>query len=332
MQAVICARLGQISDLRLGAFPEPVITSKQVLIHVAIAGVNFPDQLIVKGQYQASPALPFVPGFEVAGTVLSVGPAVEGLAPGDRVVALTHGNHGGYAEMAVADSDRVMVMPAGLEFESAAAFYSSYGTAYHALIQRGYLKAGETLVVLGAGGGLGLAAVEIGKLLGARVIAIAGSDAKLEAAHRHGAEFCINHNQEDVRVRIDTLTAGQGADVCMDSVGGKLFDIMSRKMSWNGRLLVLGFASGIIPALSANLPMLKCYQMVGVFWDSFCRRYPETNRQNFVQLFAWFKDGLIRPEIHHVYALDDFRLALDELGRGQCIGRVLLDVRAERPN
>jgi NADPH2:quinone reductase len=326
MRAVICNALGNPGGLHLGEFPEPEFGASQVLIDVAVAGVNFPDQLIVKGQYQASPPLPFVPGFEVAGTVLHAGSAVDDLAAGDRVIALTSGNHGGYAQRAVADADRTIALPAGIDFETAAAFYSSYGTACHALVQRGQLKTGETLVVLGAGGGLGLAAVAIGKILGATVIAVASSDAKLLAAQRHGADHCVNYKTEDLKRRIDELTGQRGADVCLDPVGGDLFDIMSRKMNWNGRLLVLGFTSGTIPSLRVNLPMLKCYQLVGVFWDSFCRRFSEENRENFRRLFGWLGQGLIRPEIHQAYRLDQFQEALAALATGQCTGRLLLKI------
>lgn len=325
MRAVICARLGDVGDLRLGELPDPLVGPDQILIDVAFAGMNFPDQLIVKGQYQASPTVPFVPGFEVAGTVRGLGAKVGHLAVGDRVIALTSGNHGGYAERAVADADRTIVLPGSVGFETAAAFYSSYGTAYHALTQRGQLKAGETLVVLGAGGGLGLAAVEIGKALGATVIAVAGSEAKLAAATRHGADHAINHRTADVKGEIAALTNGDGADVCLDPVGGELFDIMARRMNWNGRLLVLGFTSGTISSLPANLPMLKCYQLVGVFWDSFSRRFPDENRRNFDQLFRWLDEGRLMPEIHRIFRIEDFQAAFGELASGDAIGRLLLD-------
>lgn len=326
MKAVVCGTLGPIEDLRIGELPMPQPGSNQVLVKVGIAAMNFPDQLIVKGQYQASPQLPFAPGFEVAGTVVSIGNGVSGIRPGERVAALTLGSHGGYAEFAVADADRVVAIPASMALEPAAAFYSSYGTAYHALVQRGQLKSGETIVVLGAGGGLGLAAIQIAKALGARVIAVAGSQAKLDAARQSGADACINHHVDDVKAQIGSLTAGKGADVCLDPVGGALFDIMSRQMAWNGRLLVLGFTSGIIPSLRANLPMLKCYQLVGVFWDSFSARFPEENRWNFEQLFAWLSEGRITPQIDSIFGFQEYAAALGRLVQGSATGRLLLRV------
>ena len=326
MRAVICEKLGPMEALDLGEALEPEVGPHQLLIDVAVAGVNFPDQLIIKGQYQAMPELPFSPGFEVAGVISAIGEGISDFAVGERVIALTHGSHGGYAEKALADEDRVIAIPQNWEMEAAAAFYSSYGTAYHALVQRGQLKAGETLVVLGAGGGVGLAAIDIAKAIGAKIIAVAGSDDKLEAGKKHGADFCINHKTEDVKARLQALTAGKGVDVCIDPVGGELFDVLSRQMGWNGRLLVLGFASGSIPSLRVNIPMLKCYQLVGVFWDSFCKRFPDENRRNFTQLFAWYDEGLIHPEIQSSYRLEQFALALKELERGQSIGRIVLRV------
>lgn len=326
MRAVICEKLGRMEDLYLGEAAIPEVGPDQVRIDVAVAGVNFPDQLIVKGQYQATPELPFSPGFEVAGVISAIGERISDLAVGERVIALTHGNHGGYAEKALADGNRVIPIPQNWALETVAAFYSSYGTAYHALVQRGQLKAGETVVILGAGGGVGLAAIDIAKILGAKIIAVAGSDAKLDAAKKHGADFCINHKTEDVKARLQTLTAGKGVDVCLDPVGGALFDVLSRQMGWNGRLLVLGFASGSIPSLRVNIPMLKCYQLVGVFWDSFCKHFPDENRRNFTQLFAWYEDGLIHPEIQSSYKLEQFDLALKELESGQSVGRILLHI------
>jgi NADPH2:quinone reductase len=326
MKAVVCKELGKLEDLRLEDFPAPEPGPDEVLIKVAIAGVNFPDQLIVKGQYQASPALPFVPGFEVAGSIVAVGSSVEGLAPGQRVAALTTGQHGGYAEYAVARTGGVVVLPDDMSFEEGTAFYSSYGTACHALVQRGHLAAGETLVVLGAAGGVGLATIELGKAMGANVIAVASSDEKLETARRHGADHLVNYRTEDLKTRIEALTGGRGADVCMDPVGGKLFDVMSRRMAWDGRLLVVGFASGTIPSLPVNLTLLKSYQVAGVFYGAFSDRFPEENRRNFDRMFAWHAQGLIHPEIQEIFPLDRFDLALAALTSGEAKGRLLLKV------
>ena len=326
MRAVVCRQLGKIEDLRLEELPKPDPRPDEVLIKVAIAGVNFPDQLIVKGQYQASPALPFAPGYEVAGTIEAVGSAVQGLAPGQRVAALTTGQNGGYAEYAVARTGGAVVLPDDMSFEAGAAFYSAYGTAYHALVQRAHLAVGETLVVLGAAGGVGLATIELGKAMGANVIAVASSDEKLETARRHGADHLVNYRTEDLKTRIEALTDGKGANVCMDPVGGKLFDVMSRRMAWNGRLLVVGFASGTIPNLPVNLTLLKSYQVAGVFYGAFSERFPDENRRNFDQMFAWHSQGLIHPEIEETFPLDQFGLALARLTSGDAKGRLLLKV------
>lgn len=234
MIGAVCNALGPVESLVVGETEAPVVGIDDVLIEVEAAGVNFPDNLIIKGEYQVRPPLPFVPGFEVAGVVRSVGDAVTRFSSGDRVMGLTKGGWGGYAQLAVASSNAVELVPDGMDFETAAAFYSSYGTACHALVQRGRLTEGETVVILGAAGGVGLAAVELAKAMGARVIAVAGNEEKLVAAREHGADKTVDYTQDDLRTSVLNLTDGRGADVCLDSVGGDAFDAMSRAMARNG--------------------------------------------------------------------------------------------------
>jgi NADPH2:quinone reductase len=247
MIAAVCHAYGPADSLRIEEFPAPQAGPGDVLIAVDAASVNFPDNLMINGKYQVKPELPFVPGFEVAGTVLEVGAAVSRVSPGQRVMALVKDGHGAYAEEAVAAENAVAPIPDGMSAVVATAFYSAYGTSCHALVQRGRLSAGETLLILGAAGGIGLAAIEIGKALGARVIAAASGEAKLAAARRHGADEVIDYRSEDLRQRVLALTGGRGVDVCLDGVGGDAFDTVTRTMARKGRLLVVGFASGRIP-------------------------------------------------------------------------------------
>ena len=284
MKAVLCKAFGPADTLVLEEVASPEPKKNEVLIEVHAAAVNFPDTLIIEGKYQVKPPFPFSPVGEAAGIVAAVGEKVSHLKPGDRVMALT--GWGSFAEQVAAPAYNVMPIPKGIDFNSAAAFGMTYGTSMHALKQRANLKAGETLLVLGASGGVGLAAVEIGKAMGARVIAAASSAEKLEVARAAGADELINYSSEDLKERVKALTGGQGADVIYDPVGGDLFDAAVRAINWNGRLLVVGFASGRIPELPVNLALLKGASVVGVFWGSFAQRQPQDNLANFQQLFA----------------------------------------------
>jgi NADPH2:quinone reductase len=328
MIAAVCHAYGPPESLHIEDFPEPRMGPGDVRVAVDAASVNFPDNLIIEGKYQVKPELPFVPGFEVAGTVIEVGSSVARFRAGDRVMALVKNGHGGFAEQAVAEEVAVDPIPAGMDPVTATAFYSAYGTSCHALVQRGRLTAGETLLVLGAAGGVGLASIEIGKALGARVIAAAGGSAKVEAARRHGADDVIDYRTEDLRERILALTGGAGVDVCLDGVGGDVFDTVSRSMARNGRLLVVGFASGRIPRVPTNLLLLKEYEVVGVYWNNFVAAEPEGRRRNSRLLAALHASGQLRPDVLRTFELRDLPRALRAVQDRGVIGKLVVTVRA----
>jgi NADPH:quinone reductase len=304
--------------------PTPRPGPQQVLIEVHAAGVNFPDTLIIEGKYQYKPEFPFSPGGEVAGIVRAVGSEVSGLTPGDRVLAPV--GWGGYAEMALAEAWRVVKIPDSMDFDTAASFILTYGTSHHALKDRAQLAPGETLLVLGAAGGVGLAAVEIGKAMGARVIAAASSEDKLQVCRQHGADACIDYRQENLRERLKELTDNRGVDVVYDPVGGDLCDPALRSMAWNGRYLIVGFAAGTIPAPPLNLPLLKGCSLVGVFWGAFARKQPQRNAANLVEMFQWFREGRLRPHICARYPLERAAEAMRALLNREAKGKVVLTV------
>jgi NADPH:quinone reductase len=324
VRAVVCTGYGPPEDLVVKDVPAPSPGVGQVLIAVRAAGVNFPDTLIIQGKYQFKPAPPFTPGGEVAGVVTAVGGGVTAFAPGDHVVALVP--FGGYAEQVVAGEAQLVAMPEGLDFERAASALTTYGTTQYALAVRARLAPGETLLVLGAAGGVGLAAVELGKLLGARVIAAASSAAKLETCKRHGADELIDYATEDLKTRVKELTDGHGADVIYDPVGGSFTEAALRASAWNGRLLVVGFASGEIPRLPANLTLLKGSSIIGVFWGAWMARDPHAARVLHGELLTWIRDGRIRPRLHARYPLDDASRALRELLDRKVQGKTVLVV------
>lgn len=324
MKALICRHYGPPESLILEDRPSPEVGNKQVRIQVHACGVNFPDTLIVEGKYQYKPEMPFSPGAEVAGIVESVGPGVTRFKPGDRVIGLT--GWGGYAEQLATDEERLLPLPETMDFIIGAGFGMAYGTSMHALTQRAQLQPGETLLVLGAGGGVGLAAVEIGHLMGARVIAAAGSQEKLDIARASGADEILNYREESIKDRVKALTDGRGADVIYDAVGGDAFDESLRCINWNGRLLVVGFASGRIPQAPANLALLKGCAIVGVFWGRFRSEEPEENRRNFQQLFEWHANGKLKPHISHVLPLEQGTEAMRILTRREAIGKVVLSM------
>lgn len=322
MKAVLCKQYGPPSTLVVEEVPSLKAGDGQVVIEVHACGVNFPDTLIIEGKYQFKPDLPFSPGGEVAGIVKEVGPGVTRLRRGDRVIAAT--TWGGYAQEAVAQAERVIPMPEGLDFETAAGFLLAYGTSHHALKDRAELKAGETVLVLGAAGGVGLAAIDIAKLMGARVIAAASSDEKLKVCREHGADETINYTTEDLRERIKALTDGRGVDVVYDPVGGDLSEPALRGMAWRGRFLVVGFAAGAIPNLPLNLPLLKGCAIVGVFYGGFMRNEPARNEENQRELVAWIKEGKLRPHIYAVYPLERAAEAMHDLTNRKVTGKVVL--------
>ena len=305
--------------------PDPEPAPGEVRIAVRCAGVNFPDMLLIAGTYQMRPEPPFAPGFEVAGVVSAVGDGVTGFDVGDRVMAYTP--HGGYAEEVVTPSGTVFPIPDAVSFADAAVIPIAYGTSYHALTDRGRLAEGEVLVVLGASGGVGLAAVELGKLLGATVIGCVGSGWKADAVAERGADHVIDSSAEDVRERVLELTGGRGADVVYDPVGGEATDTALRYLAWRGRLLVIGFASGRIADIPANRLLLKGAEAVGVFWGQFAEREHVANAENFRWLLDRVAAGALRPPISRSYPLQEAAAAMEALANRQAIGKLVLVVR-----
>jgi NADPH2:quinone reductase len=322
MKAIQCVEWGGPERLRVADLPLPAPAAGEVRIRVAAAGVNFPDALIIQKKYQVQPQLPFVPGTEVAGTVEAVGAEVSGLRAGDTVVAFV--GIGGFAEYVCARKEQVAPLPPSVELAVAAGFTLTYATSQHALAGRGQLKRGETLLVLGAGGGVGLAAVELGKLAGARVIAAASSGEKLEAARRLGADELIDYSSTDLREAIRSLTDGRGVDVAYDPVGGAHTVAALRALAWRGRLLVIGFAAGEIPQLPANLLLLKEVSAVGVYWGEFAKRDPAANRALLSQLFGWLSEGKLRPFVSKQYPLDETPQALQDLLARRAVGKLVI--------
>ncbi|RRV73018.1 NADPH:quinone oxidoreductase family protein [Pseudomonas sp. p99-361] len=325
MKAVLCKTLGPAGNLVLEEVASPLPKNNEILLNVQAAGVNFPDTLIIEGKYQFQPPLPFSPGGEAAGVVAAVGEKAGAFKVGDRVMALT--GWGAFAEQVAVPFYNVLPIPASMDFTTAAAFGMTYGTSMHALRQRGQLQAGETLLVLGASGGVGLAAVEIGKAMGARVIAAASSADKLAVAKAAGADELIDYSQASLREEIKRLTNGQGVDVIYDPVGGELFEQAVRGLAWNGRLLVVGFASGTIPQLAANLVLLKGAAVLGVFWGAFAQRQPQDNAANFQQLFAWHAQGKLKPLVSQTYPLAEAAAAIEKLGQRQAVGKLVVLAR-----
>ncbi len=321
MRAVVCRELGSPEKLVLDDLPDPEAGPGQVVVDVRAAGLNYPDLLIIQGLYQLRPDLPFVPGAEAAGVVAAVGDGVTHVAPGDRV-ALTP-PVGAFAEKCAAPATHVIPIPPSLSFEQAAGFSIAYGTSYHALKQRAGLRRGETLLVLGAGGGVGSTAVELGKAMGATVIAAASTSEKLAYAESKGADLVLNYVEEDLKTRVREMTGGRGADVVYDPVGGSYSEPAVRATGWNGRFLVIGFASGDIPSIPLNLPLLKGVSIVGVFWGSWATRDPEASRENYAELFAMVDDGRIEPEVTEVYELADYQEAFRTISERRARGKLV---------
>jgi len=321
MKALLCTQHGdpELLEVREVASPEPGAGQLRVDIHAA--GVNFPDSLIIRNLYQFKPPLPFSPGGEIAGVVSAIGEGVKGFQLGDSVMALCA--HGGFAPSPIAETTPA-ISPPGVSMEMAASFTMVYATSYHGLVDRAQLKAGETLLVLGAAGGVGLSAVEIGKALGARVIAAASSDAKLEVCRAHGADDCINYSREDLRERIKALTAGKGVDVVYDPVGGHLAEPAFRSIAWRGRFLVIGFALGDIPAIPLNLALLKGASIVGVFWGAFVAKEPAAFQADMAQLLAWVREGKLKPRISARYSLEDAPKAIRALMDRSAVGKLVV--------
>jgi NADPH2:quinone reductase len=321
MKAVVCKEFGPIETLALEDLPDPAPGAGDVLIDVKAAGVNFPDGLMVRGEYQMKPPRPFTPGNEVSGVIGAVGPGVTTHKPGDRVVALCGLN--GFAEKVVVAADRALPIPDGMDFNTAGGLMLVYGTSLHALQNKARLKAGETLLVLGAAGGVGLAAVEIGHAIGARVVAAASTDEKLALARAHGADLTINYATGDLKAELKRLVPA-GVDVVYDPVGGALTEPAVRGLGWGGRLLVVGFANGEIPKLPLNLLLLKEGEAIGVFWGAWTQRDPAGHAANVARLMQWFTEGKIRPHIGGAFPLAQAKDAIAAVMNRQAHGKIVI--------
>lgn len=323
MKSVICEAYGPPSELKVAEMTPAPLAPDCVRVRVAAAGINFPDTLIIKGGYQLRPDFPFAPGFEVAGSIVECGADVRDLAPGDYVVGLTAAGYGGFAEYADVRAAEAVSVPDSIDEITAAAIYTAYGTAYHALVQRGGVKAGDWVVVLGATGGVGLAAVDIASALGAEVVAVGSSEEKLALASKAGASATLVYREGQLSADVRAATGG-AADICIDLVGGSAFTEMTRAMAWEGRLLVIGFTSGEIPSLAVNLLLLKGFSAVGVYWGRFAERDPEGNARNFAHLWELLASRQIAPHIHRVLPMERAAEALDELLARKVAGKLVL--------
>ncbi len=323
MKAIVCKQFGPPSSLSLEDIKNPEPKENEVLVEVKACGVNFPDTLIIQGLYQFKPELPFTPGSDIAGIIKKVGSAVKHLKPGDEVFGFVM--HGGYAEQVIVPGNACFKKPPMMDYPIAASFMMAYGTSYHALKDRARLKEGETLLVLGASGGVGLAAVELGKLMGAKVIAAASTDEKLQLCKEFGADELINYSTEDLKSRIKELTNKKGVDVVYDPVGGDYAEAAIRGMAWEGRYLVVGFAAGDIPKIPLNLALLKGCAIVGVFWGSFAMKTPKKNMQNTMELMQWYGAGKLKPHIHKIYPLKETSKALEEMMQRKVRGKVVIE-------
>ncbi|MCF8150035.1 MAG: NADPH:quinone oxidoreductase family protein [Sulfuritalea sp.] len=322
MKSLICEAFGPIDSLVVKDVPSPVPGPQQVLIEVRAAAVNFPDALMVQGLYQVKPELPFTPGAEISGIVKAVGAEVKRVKPGDRVIAMV--GQGGFAEECLADEARVMPLPPDMDFEAGAALVLTYGTSLHGLKDRGHLQAGETLVVLGAAGGVGIAAIEIGKAMGARVIAAASSDEKLALCRKVGADETVNYSTENLKDRINAHTAGKGADLVYDPVGGPYTEAALRALAWRGRLLVIGFAAGDIPKIPLNLALLKERAIVGVYWGDAVKHDPAAHLANLRQLKDWLAAGTIRPVVSARFPLAAAAEAIAKIANREAMGKIVV--------
>jgi len=324
MKALVCKEFGPAKNLKVEEMNEPIPNSDEVCIKVHAAGVNFPDILMVEGKYQVKPAFPFAPGAEAAGEIISIGDNVTNYKVGQRVIAMT--GHGAFAEIVKASEKKLIPLNDNVDFETASILPMVYGTSAHALIQRGKLKKGETLLVHGAAGGVGLAAVEIGKAMRARVIATASTDEKCQVAREHGADETINYSDGQFKEIVKSMTDGKGADVIYDPVGGDVFDQSLRCIAWEGRLLVVGFTSGRIPSAPANLALLKSCDIVGVFWGAFVERTPHINLENFDKLYQWIDEGYIKPRISMKVSLENTLDAMQAIADRKIIGKAIVKI------
>lgn len=326
MRAVLCREWGGPDALVVADVPSPRPGAGEVVVDVKAAGVNYPDVLMIQGKYQIRPPLPFTPGVELAGVVREAGSGVTNASTGDAVVASVA--YGAFAEECVVPAASLLPLPRGIDFAAAGGFSVAYGTAWHALKDRGQLRPGETLLVLGAAGGVGLAAVELGAALGARVIAAASSDEKLAVCRTHGAAETINYSTQDLRERLKAIVGPEGVDVVYDPVGGALSEPALRGVGWRGRFLVIGFAGGEIPRLPANVPLLKGSAIVGVYWGSWLQQEPDASRREMAELAGWLAAGRVRPRVSARYPLARAAEAMNALARRAAIGKIVIEPEA----
>jgi NADPH2:quinone reductase len=326
MRAVVLSSYGPPPELAVKDIAAPALQPGHVRLRVHAVGFGFPDALMVAGKYQVKPDVPFTPGSEVAGVITEVAADVTEVKPGMRVLAMA--GQGGLAEECIAPANALIPLPATMSMAAAAGFLVNYGTTYHALVQRANLRAGETLLVLGAAGGVGLTAIEIGKALGARVLAAASTPEKLELAKRHGADAAFNYTQDTIKAKVMEFTGDRGIDVAYDPVGADFAEQVVRSMAWNGRYLVIGFAGGKIPAIPLNLPLLKGCSLVGVFWGAHVRREPDLHAANLKALFNLFESGKIKPHVTELDGLERFTEALEVLNGRRSTGKVVIRVAA----
>ena len=320
MKAIVCNDFGPIQNIEYKDVNEPIIQDESVIINVKSVGVNFPDGLLVQGKYQLKPETPFIPGMEVAGEIVKIGSSVLNLKIGDRVAALSQLS--GYAEQAVIQEKSVFKIPSKMSFDDSCALLCAYGTSHYALKQRANLKKNELLVVLGASGSTGIAAIQIGKIMGAKVIAVSSNSEKQKIAKDNGADISIGY--DNLKEELKSISNGKGIDVIFDPVGGDIFDTIARTMARSGRLLVIGFASGTIPKLAVNLALVKEFSVVGVFWGAFTRSEPIEYKQNMIELFNWYKEGLLKPLIQDSYPLSEAAVVLEKILARGAKGKIIL--------
>lgn len=322
MKAVVCREYGPPESLKLEDMPDPEAGPGQAVVDVAACGVNFPDTLIIQGKYQFQPPFPFSPGGEVSGTVSAVGEGVTSVKVGDKVIAST--GWGGFAEKVATDASRLIVVPENTDLVTASGFMMTYGTSHHALKDRAEIQPGETLLVLGAAGGVGIAAVDLGKAMGATVIAAASTDEKLQVCKDYGADYVINYETEDLKERVKEITGGKGVDVIYDPVGDRFAEPALRSIGWKGRYLVVGFAAGEIPKIPLNLALLKGCQICGVFWGRFTGEEPEKNQENIAELIDWLATGKIKPLVSKTYPFEEAATAIQDLMDRKAKGKICL--------
>ena len=324
MKAIVCSNFGTPDTLIFQEIENPTPKGDEILIRVKACSVNFPDTLIIQGKYQFKPPFPFSPGSDVAGFIEKIGDNVKHFKVGDEVVGFIP--FGGFAEKAIVKATDCFPKPKGMSMVNASAFLLAYGTSYHALKDRANLKEGETILILGASGGVGLTALELAKLMGAKVIAAASSKEKLDLCKKIGADDVINYTEESLKDRVKELTNGKGVDVIYDPVGGHFSELALRAIAWKGRHLVIGFANGEIPKIPINLTLLKGASIVGVFWGSFAQKEPKKSLENIKKLLAWFVKGDVKPHIDKTYSLENAPKALEDMMQRKVKGKIVIDM------